>query len=187
MLLKPVLEQPVDTAQDILDRGMTVLTQYGEWGESWGKLLKESSNPVYNQIAQNMDTPKTQHEKLFRLQLDVLEQGTHVYLSIVPLLIQETDLGHYHYSREVVEGTAPFAGWIINKMWPLNEDLQKHILIFQQAGLVNINMNMKISSPVQDIGLQVVQIQHLIFSFAILGSGIMAAFLVFLIEIYFKK
>ena len=188
MLLKPVLEEPVDTAQDILDRGMTVLTNDGMWGATWHVLFEKSLNPVYNQLAKKMYTPKDFPEKIYRLEFDVLEKGTHVYLSAVPLVNAERELGLYHYGKEYVEGTTPFIGWLINKMWPLNEALEKHILVFQQTGLLGgWRKDTMILSSVVAVDLQVVQLDHLILPFAILGSGIMAALFVFMIEMYFKK
>ena len=49
MLLMPVLEKPVDTAQDILDRGMIPFVIDG--GQFYVDVLKESPNPVYQQLA----------------------------------------------------------------------------------------------------------------------------------------
>ena len=133
MLIKPVLEAPVDTAQAILDRGLIPLVNEGTIGHSWIVTMNASTNPVYRQLAKIAVNPTDIPELVKMIKEDVLDAGTHVYLTDV-LRPEEAELGFFHYSREVLEANSPFVGWIVNKRWPLNDELAKHLLLYQQAG-----------------------------------------------------
>jgi hypothetical protein len=131
MLFLPVLEKPVDTAQDILDRGLTPVTVDG--GQYYINLLNQSTNPVYLQMAKIAVNPKDSDDLMKILKDDVLDAGTHVYLTNY-LWPSEQKLGSYHWSKETLEGKSPYvAGWIVNKKWPLNDELSQHILLYNQV------------------------------------------------------
>ena len=55
-LLKPNYEKPVDTAQDILDRGLSVITIPG--GGSMVEILKNSPFPLTRRLAEMTVVPK---------------------------------------------------------------------------------------------------------------------------------
>ena len=42
--------------------------------------------------------------------------------------------GRFHESKDVIEGTNPFGGDIVNKKWSLGEEHSYHMLLFQQVG-----------------------------------------------------
>ena len=125
MLLTPVLEEPVNTAQDILDRGMIPVTVEG--GDYYLYLLQTSTNPVYQQLAQITVVPKDAEELNTILEEGVQSAGTHVYLT--------NDLWPDQAgSKDKLEGKNPFhGGWIINKKWPLKDKLNQHILLYNQV------------------------------------------------------
>ena len=56
MLLKPNYEKPVDTAEDIIDRGLSILTGPGQWS----KLEMAKKSPFYQTriIAERTILPK---------------------------------------------------------------------------------------------------------------------------------
>ena len=56
MLMKPTYEKPVDTAQDILDRGLNVI--YGPGTESIVEILKNSHSSIIRQLAERTIVPK---------------------------------------------------------------------------------------------------------------------------------
>ena len=79
MLLKPLYEEPIDTAQEILDRGKILETYEG--GYYWVEFLEQSPNPVYQQLAERAVVP-VEYEDLFEiLEEDLQGAGTHVYIS----------------------------------------------------------------------------------------------------------
>ena len=53
MLIKPVLEKPIDSVQTIVDQGMVPITYDG--GEWYIEFLKSSTNPLYRQLAEITD------------------------------------------------------------------------------------------------------------------------------------
>ena len=56
MLMKPVYETPIDTAQDILDRGLTVI--YLRESESIQEIEKNSASYITRQLAERGIVPK---------------------------------------------------------------------------------------------------------------------------------
>ena len=55
-LLKPNYEKPVDTAQDVFDRGLTVIIYPGAW--SMIKLFKNSPSAVVRKLGERTIAPK---------------------------------------------------------------------------------------------------------------------------------
>ena len=131
----PQYEKPVDSAQDILDRGMIPFVVDG--GDYWKPFLLQSSNPVYQKLGEIVIVPKDydQHEKMLR---EVQGSNTHVYLGQFSFVVNYISWdgsisGKYHESKEVLEGTNPFVGDIVNKKWSLSEEYSYHYLLFQQV------------------------------------------------------
>ena len=56
ILLKPVYEKPIDTAKDVLDRGLTVIHPPGT--ESIVEMLKNSPSEVTRTLAERTIVPK---------------------------------------------------------------------------------------------------------------------------------
>ena len=132
MLIKPILEEQVDTAKDILDRKLIPVMAEGGLGQYWIAHLKQSPNLVYQQLAKIAVVPEDMDELITILKEDLHGAGTHVYLSNW-LWPEQEMLGSYHWSKEVLEGNSPWIVWIVNKKWPHNDDLGKHILMYQQV------------------------------------------------------
>ena len=130
MLLRPVMEKPVDTAQDILDRGMIPVVD--KKGYYYVDHLKQSSNPVYQHLADIAVIPNDYAEVLSILEKYLQGANTHVYLC-AGINYDMMKLGSYYYSKEVLEGSAPWIVWIVNKKWPLKDALAKHLLRYQQV------------------------------------------------------
>ena len=56
MLIKPVYETPINTAQDVLDRGLTVIDSPG--AVSLVEILKNSPSSITRQLAERTIVPK---------------------------------------------------------------------------------------------------------------------------------
>ena len=56
MLMKPTYEKPVDTAQDVLDRGLTVI--YTPGSESLVEMMKNSPSAVYRDLSELIVVPE---------------------------------------------------------------------------------------------------------------------------------
>ena len=131
MLIKPVLEKPIDSVQTIVDQGMVPITT--DAGQYYIDFLKSSANPLYRQLAEIAINPKNNEERLNLMNELILKDGTSVYIAdrIDP---DELDPADFYLSKDVLEGMDPYVVWIVNKKWSLSEKLAQHILIFQQVG-----------------------------------------------------
>ena len=122
-------EKTVDTAEDILNRGMIPFTI--PVAGNYLEILKDSPNPVYRQLAEIFVLPKSWSEfyKLYREGIHYA--GTHVLLS-------GGMMGNAHYSKEPLQGILPYGVILQNKRWTLNEELAVHLLRFQQVCINNL-------------------------------------------------
>jgi hypothetical protein len=122
-------EKPIDSAQDILDRGMIPFIIDG--GDYLKDHLLQSSNPVYQKLGEIVIVPKDydQYEKMMKE--DILVANTHVYLGALDN--EERSWGKFHESKDVLEGENPFFGDIVNKKWSLGEEYSYHLLLLQQV------------------------------------------------------
>ena len=59
VLLKPVYDKPVDTAEDIIERGMQIINSVGR--ESIIEMLKKSPYPNTRKLAESTIVPKVGH------------------------------------------------------------------------------------------------------------------------------
>ena len=107
LLLSPVLEEPVDTAQDVLDRYLIPVTGPGGLGQFWVDHLKHTSNSVYQQLGEIAVVPEDEDEVLTILKEDLQGEATHVFLTNM-LWPEQEELGSYHWSKEILEGFAPW-------------------------------------------------------------------------------
>ena len=56
MLMKPTYEKPIDTPQDIIDLGLTVI--YSPGMESYLEMMKNSPSAVYRDLSELSVVPK---------------------------------------------------------------------------------------------------------------------------------
>ena len=131
MLLKPVLEAPIDTVQEIVDKGLTPIVVDG--GQYWIEFLENSPNPLYQQLAEYTINPKNKEERLKLMEEKIISDGTHVYLA-ESLDSEDKKLGEFYKGKETLGGNVPWTVWIVNKKWPLSDHLARHILRYQQVG-----------------------------------------------------
>ena len=130
MLLLPVLETPVDTAEDILHRGLIPFTH--PWSGFYIDILRKSSDPIDLQLGNVSVRSKDNREEMKMLDEYVHGAGTHVYISNT-LNGAHNQLGPYHWSKDKVKGVSPYTGWLVNKRWTLNDELAVHLLRWQQV------------------------------------------------------
>ena len=133
-MFKKVYEDPVDTAQDVVDRKLIPIVD----NQYYYDFLAQSDNPLYQQLsnitiispssAEHVDW--TAYDNLIKF--GILGNATHVYLAGA-LYKEDYTFGRFHFSKEVMEGESPYANWYINKKYHLSNDLAKHILIYQQV------------------------------------------------------
>ena len=56
MLMKPTYEKPIDTPQDVIDLGLTVI--YSPGSESYLEMMKNSPSAVYRDLSELSVVPK---------------------------------------------------------------------------------------------------------------------------------
>ena len=129
-MLKPQYEQPVDSAQDIIDRGLIPFS----WGEYYKIFLIQSPNPLYQQLGNKMVDyiDDATYDKM--LKEDLLGANTHVMLG--GLLKHELDYGKYHHSKEVLRGSDPNLVNVVNSIWEFRGAYNHHLLLYHQVGLI---------------------------------------------------
>jgi hypothetical protein len=129
MLLMPQYEKPVNSAQDVLDRGMIPFVW--ERGAYFRDHLLQSTNPTYQKLGEIVVVPKDYEQYWNMMKEDVLLANTHVYLGY--LNFDDKSLGKFHESKDVLEGISKSGGNIVNKKWSLGEEFSYHLLVFQQV------------------------------------------------------
>ena len=129
MLLMPQYEKPIDSAQEILDRGMIPFVTYS--GDYWKQFLLESPNPIYQKLGEITVVPKDNAERLKMINESVLVANTHVYMGRLTSYLKSK--GNLHGSKEILEGTSSFGGDILNKKWSHGEEYSYHLMLFHQV------------------------------------------------------
>ena len=128
VLLRPKYEQPIDSAQEALDRGMIPIVEgYNYVMEH----LKASSNPVYRELGyKTWPVPDPLEWRRLLLE-DVLDKDTHIVVG----LMYEPDkkLGKFHTSKENIEGAATYSVHLMNKQWEYADAYNHHILLIFQV------------------------------------------------------
>ena len=131
-LLPPMYEDAIDTAAEILKR--EIIPFLNSQGGFWIDFLRQSDNPVYQQLAEITINPEDDYE-ISKLIKEMHEEGTLVYLNNA-IWSDLAKLGDYHFGKEVLEGDSPYTYFLLNKLWPLNEQLARHIVRYQQVRTV---------------------------------------------------
>jgi apolipoprotein N-acyltransferase len=83
MLLMPQYEKTIDSAQDILDRGMIPFVLYG--GYYYRGFLLQSSNPTYKKLGEIAVVPKDRDQWLKMISEGIHGANTHVFLGFLCL------------------------------------------------------------------------------------------------------
>ena len=146
ILLKPNYEKAIDTAQDVLDTGLTVL--YAPGTESLVETMKNSASNITRRLGERSKTAKVIcniqcYRKIFILITiqdwdefdhfvqEVIATGSSV-VEIGYLLDSELEYGKWHRSKDSQEGIN-FVSFMLNKKWTLEEEFNNHLLRFQQV------------------------------------------------------
>ena len=158
MLLKPSYEKAIDTAQDILDRNLSVLNLPGS--ESLVEVWKNSPFEKSRALAERTFVPKVIFCYIEKLNLNlefscktwlefddfmrenIIRDGAAVY-EFTYLMWWEIDWAtnkgkRWYRSKEKKGGRIPFCSYLMNKKWVLEEQLNIHMLRFQQVTVSSI-------------------------------------------------
>ena len=135
ILLNPSYEKPVDTAQDVLERGLTIIVYPG--AESIMETLKNSPSAVTRTLAERTIVCEHWFECDNILIPGAVKTGSSVVETGI-LWPEYLDLGRWHRSKERKAEDNPFGSFMMNKKFTLEEEFNNHILRFQQVTLSSI-------------------------------------------------
>ena len=108
--------------------------------------MRKSSDPTYSQLADitislknDWDFVKTDalvENKVFR-------DGTHAYAGVTDnilrtLHLEEKFKTHWYKGTDTILSEYPYYNWLSKKKWPLNEELNLHIMRYQEVTLHNL-------------------------------------------------
>ena len=140
--MKPNYEKPIDTAKDILDRGLTVI--YPPGYQSTVEISKNSPDYTTRTLAERTTVCSGWDEcegwskyKGKGLVPGVVKTGTSVY-EVGFLYPSDLVHGKWHRSKDRKGGRNPFTSYMMNKKWTLEEEFNNHMLRFQQVTLSSI-------------------------------------------------
>ena len=141
VLLLPQYEDPIDSAEDIVDRGMIPFTEPG--AVIYTDLLLQSPNPLYQYLGTIVVHPRQKgggwgvYMKMCKE--DVHGANTHVFLGNLRPHYEEYGYGKWHKSTDNLEGLNPYTVNIYNEKWEFSDAYDHHLLLFHQVRLFKKN------------------------------------------------
>ena len=109
--------------------------------------MRESNDPTYNQLADitisldnDVDLVKTDA----LVENKVFIDRTHAFVSVNEDLLlyyshlEETYKTHWYRGTDTILSEYPYNNWVSKKKWPLNEELNLHIMRYQEVTLHNL-------------------------------------------------
>ena len=145
MLLKPNYEKAIDTAQDVLDRELTIIKVPGMG--STLEIYKSSPFNITRTLAERTIVCKDWDEcdgiplgNDNGLIPGAVKTGSSVVETGI-LWSEYLDLGKWHRSKERKGGKHLFASYMLNKKWTFEEEFNNHLLRFQQVTASSIHFS----------------------------------------------
>ena len=119
-ILRPNFEEPLDTAKQLVEKNITLYGWPG--GDIWKQFLLESSILEYNILGETMIIPYDWDHYWYITEHDVMGEGAYAYM-IGYLYPSDLAMGKWYRSKEKLAGDNPYAGYLTNKKWHMNEVL----------------------------------------------------------------
>ena len=136
ILVKPNYEKPIDTAEDILDRGLTIIFFPGT--ESIVESMKNSPSNISRELAERTIVPKEYNEYKTWVKDIALGVGSAVVEKALLWEWYEIKFAKekgkkWYRSKDRKGGMNPFTSYMLNKKWTLEEEFNNLMLRFQQV------------------------------------------------------
>ena len=103
-------------------------------GEMWVDLLSDSPVEALQVLAATAIVPKDEPEYYRLFKKLVFDDETHVGMGTV---WNEDKFGELHLSSEIIGGTMPYGGWIINRNYALQDELDRHGQYYWQVIIIH--------------------------------------------------
>lgn len=120
VLLRTDFEEPVETAEDIIDRG--IIPFYIPYGQSMKQFFEDSSVPIYQNISRKIVIPKNDYE-FWDLIGSVNSTGRFAWIGNSPWSWAMPEERYWYRSSETIGGFNPYVVHLSNKKWPLKKVL----------------------------------------------------------------
>ena len=117
MLLKPRFEDPIDSAKQLIENNITLFTIPGS--DYWVQFLANSPIPEYQTLSKRLIIANSWKKYYDMLEYDIIGNGTHAKWDYA-LDPWEKSLGRW-WKGNLVTGNFPYAGYLSDKKWHLNE------------------------------------------------------------------
>ena len=116
-MLKERFEEPIDSAKQLIDNNITLIEIPG--GEYWVQFLANSPIPEYQTLSERLVLAKDWDEFDQVVEHGIIGNGTHALMTF-SLTPWEKSLGRW-WEGNLVIGDYPYAGYLSDKKWQLNE------------------------------------------------------------------
>ena len=116
-MLKPRFEEPIDSAKQLIENNITLFEVPG--GEYLVQFLANSPIPEYQTLSKRLIIANNWDEYFDLSEYGIIGNGTHAKATFV-LDQWEKSLGRW-WKGNLVQGDYPYAGYLSDKKWHLNE------------------------------------------------------------------
>ena len=134
MLVKPLLEEGLDTAEEILNSGLIPIVEAGT------TYLEESPNPILQELAKKQIVAKDLEEFIHLIAEKVMWEGTHLYVSTFKTYAGMPD-GEFYESKETVPGSMTTFSFLMNKKWPHKKIFNQFLMRYTEVSLTRMHQN----------------------------------------------
>ena len=124
VFLRPHYEKPVDTAADLINRGITPFLYPGANG--YIPRMYNSSNPYWQELSQKLYIA-SDFEEYFEMNDGVIAEdsdGSTATIGTVPFTQTDNEYTKWYRGTELIKiGLQPYINHLTNKKWPLQKVL----------------------------------------------------------------
>ena len=106
--------------------------------------MRASSDPTYSQLADitiSLDNDWDGKKTGALIENKVIRDGTHAYASSNEEILKDYShlenkyKTHWYRGTDTILSEYPYSNWVSKKKWPLNEELNLHIMRYQEVTL----------------------------------------------------
>ena len=117
VLLRPRYEEPVETAEDLIKRDITLVLTPED--KSYKQAFAESSDPNYQEISRTLILAKDwgEYEEIID---KVVPTGLYAGMGTIPYAF-EYEFENWYRGYETIAGNFPYSVNLANKKWPLKK------------------------------------------------------------------
>ena len=101
--------------------------------------MRASNDPTYSQLA-DITVSYDNRKLTWDLILQVIGNGTHAYAAVTEDIVRLNYLAdivktHWYRGTDTILSEYPYLNWLSKKKWPLNEELNLHMMQYQEVTL----------------------------------------------------